>query len=251
MVNVNELYAFLEGTIPSELSCDWDNDGRMCVPDGNKPVKKVLICLDITASAVDYAVEKGFDCIISHHPLVFNPIKRLDCDSPVGKKLCRLVKNDIAAFSFHTRLDKVSGGVNDAIADVLELKNVEDFSDVGRMGEIAPMSVCDFGKMLKDRIRADRVLCVDGGRTVKKIAIVGGSGKGYLEEAFACGCDTFVTGEMPYNCEQDARELGINLICGGHYFTEDVICERIKKLLKNFDSDIVTEKYDSNVAFVI
>ena len=72
----NGLYGFLEQRIPKELSCDWDNDGRMVVPDGDKPIQKVLITLDVTESAIDYAANNGFDCIISHHPILFNPIKK-------------------------------------------------------------------------------------------------------------------------------------------------------------------------------
>ena len=82
--------------------------------------------------------------------------------------------------------------------------------------------VHEFAKDFKEKINADRIVYVDAGKDVSKIAIVGGSGKGYLAEAKEYGCDTFITGEMPYNCEHEAKELGINLICGGHYFTENV-----------------------------
>ena len=251
MANVNELYTYFENAIPKELSCEWDNDGRMCVPSPDREIKKVLICLDINESAVDYAVNNGFDCIVSHHPLIFNSLKNIDAENNVSRKVCKLIKNDIAAFSFHTRLDKVSGGVNDALADILKLKNTEDFSDVGRMGVIEPVCLKDFAEELKIRLCSDRVVCVDGGKKVNKIAVVGGSGKDYLEEALQCGCDTFVTGEMPYNREQDAKEMGINLVCCGHYFTENIVCERLEMLVKNFDSMIYTELYESNPTFAV
>lgn len=251
MTNVNELYLYLENAIPRELSCEWDNDGRMCVPCFNREVKKVLICLDINEDAVDYAAENKFDCIISHHPLIFNPLKNVDAENNVAKKVCKLIKNDIVAFSFHTRLDKVSGGVNDALADIMGLKNTEDFSDVGRMGKIEQVCLKDFAERLKKDLNSDRVICVDGGKKVSKIAVVGGSGKDYLEEALNCGCDTFVTGEVPYNREQDAKEMGINLVCLGHYFTENVVCERLEMLVKNYDSMIYTERFETNPAFTV
>lgn len=246
MATINELYRLLEEHIPAELACDWDNDGRMVVPCGEKKVEKVLICLDVTESAVDYAIEGGFDCIISHHPIIFNSIKNIDSDNYLCRKLCKLIKNGIAVFSFHTRLDKVSGGVNDALADIFELKNIADFSDVGRMGECSPVSLGRFATLVKEWLNTDRPLvCVDSGRKVNKIAIVGGSGKGYLEEAYEKGCDTFITGEMPYNCEHEAKEMGINLICAGHYFTENIVCERVQLLVKNFDLGIYTEIYSN------
>ncbi|MBR5322763.1 MAG: Nif3-like dinuclear metal center hexameric protein [Clostridia bacterium] len=254
MASINELYNRLEEAIPAELSCDWDNDGRMVVPNGEKDVKKALICLDVTESAIDYAIENGFDCIISHHPIIFHGIKNIDADNYLSRKLCKLIKNDISVFSFHTRLDKVSGGVNDAIADLLGLKNVTDFSDVGRMGEIdldKNSSVTEsFAALIKEALNVNGSLTiVDSGRVVKKVAIVGGSGKEYIEEAYECGCDTLITGEAPYNCQQEAKGTGINLVLAGHYFTENVVCPRIEILIKNFDMDIYTEIYnDTNPA---
>ena len=183
--------------------------------------------------------------------MVFDALKSVDGQRAMGRKLCKLIKNDISVMSFHTRLDAVSGGVNDALADALGLKNINDFSDVGRIGEVNKMGVKQFGEMVKKTLGADKVLCVDAGKEVNKIALVGGSGKGYLEEAVSFGCDTFLTGEMPFNYEQEAKELGINLVCAGHYFTENTVCERLVMLLKNLDSGIVVEIYESNPSFVL
>ncbi|MBR6681677.1 MAG: Nif3-like dinuclear metal center hexameric protein, partial [Clostridia bacterium] len=161
MINVNELYKYLSERIPAELSCEWDNDGRRCVPNGNKTVNKALVCLDITNDAIDYAIENKIDCIISHHPLVFKPIKGVDDESYICKRLIKLIKNDIAALSFHTRLDVVEGGVNDVLAGKMELIDVCDFADVGRMGETErEMTVKDFGGLVKNKLGSDRVVCV-------------------------------------------------------------------------------------------
>ena len=85
MKSVNELYGYLNEAIPSELSCDWDNDGRMCIPSPDKQVKKVLVSLDANDDVIDYAAENGFDCIITHHPMIFHPLKNVVFDQP----LCR------------------------------------------------------------------------------------------------------------------------------------------------------------------
>lgn len=250
MVTVNELYGIIDKVVPKELSCEWDNDGRMVVPCTEKTVEKILICLDVTEEAVDYAIEKGFDCIISHHPLIFSPLKAVDADNHICRKVCKLIKNDIAVFSFHTRLDSVGGGVNDALADEIGLREVTKFSDVGRIAHCPPEELCGFVARVKERLSSDRPLVyVDGGKKVSRVAIVGGSGKGYLEEAVENGCDTFITGEMPFNCEHDAKELGINLICAGHYYTENLVCKRIKLLVENKVHGIVTEIYATNPAF--
>ena len=106
-MNVAELYRALDERFPSTLSCDWDNDGLMYCFDKSKQVKKVLITLDVTLDSIKYAVENGFDTIISHHPLIFKPISHLDFEGATGARLKELIKHDISVMSFHTRLDCV------------------------------------------------------------------------------------------------------------------------------------------------
>ncbi len=253
-MTVNGLYRFLEEKMPKDLSCDWDNDGRMVIPEPEKPIKKVLICLDASESAVDHAVENGYDCILTHHPIIFNPIKNIDADNHLGRKLCKLIRNGISVLSFHTRLDSVDGGVNDVFVNTYSkkrmIKNVQRFSDVGRMFELCnPVDLSLTGKfatVVKEIYDVDRPMTVvDCGKYVKKIAVVCGSGKDYLEEAVECGCDTFITGEMPHNRYHDAKELGLNVICLGHYTTENLVCERLKELVLEY-GDVETEIFDTN-----
>ncbi len=251
MINVNELYRFLSEKIPCELSCEWDNDGRMCVPNGEKIVKKALVCLDTTDGAIDFAIANNVDCIISHHPLVFKAIGGIDDGLYICKRLIKLIKNDISALSFHTRLDVVEGGVNDVLCDKMRLHNVSGFADVGRVGEVEETTLKSFGELVKTKLSSDRVVCVDAGKRVKKIAVVGGSGKGYISEAARWGCDTFLTGEMSYDNEHEARETGVNLVCAGHYFTENIVCDRLEELIKSADRDIVVIKTETNPAFCL
>ncbi len=251
MINVNELYSFLSEKIPCELSCEWDNDGRMCVPSGEKTVKKALVCLDITDDAIDFAIANNVDCIVSHHPLVFKAIKGVDDGMYICQRLIKLIKNDISALSFHTRLDVVGGGVNDVLCERIGLYNVCDFADVGRMGQTEQTSLKSFAQTVKTKLCSDRVVCVDAGKKVSKIAVVGGSGKGYIVEAARNGCDTFLTGEMSYDNEHEAKEVGVNLVCAGHYFTENIVCDKLEELIKSADSNIEVIKTETNPAFCL
>ena len=252
-MDIAKLYGELEKRIPRSLSCEWDNDGIMCMSCPEKEVNKVLFALDITEDAVDYAIENGYDCIISHHPLVFAPIKGIDVDNAVSRKLCKLIKNDIAAFSFHTRFDKWKGGVNDAMVRAFQIEDGEDepFSDIGKIFYPEESSVKEFAQDVKDITGSPSVLYVDAGKTVKKVAVVCGSGKGYLQEAIDCGCDTFLTGEMPYNCEIEAKESGINLVCAGHHYSEDIIYDSVKILMFVCDDTIKVDYFNSNPSFYI
>ncbi|MEE1115696.1 MAG: Nif3-like dinuclear metal center hexameric protein, partial [Clostridia bacterium] len=126
-MTVKELYKFLDSRIPSALSCEWDNDGLMCCTEPNRAVKKVLVALDITDDVIDRAIEGGYDVIVSHHPLIFHPIKNITAGESVPNRLIKLVKSGISAMSFHTRLDSLDGGVNDELAKCLGLNNIKPF----------------------------------------------------------------------------------------------------------------------------
>ncbi len=248
-MKVNELYRYLESLIPSCLSCEWDNDGLMCCPDGDKEVKKVLVVLDVTGDVIDEAISGGYDVIISHHPFIFSGIKALNDDNYVAKKAIKAIKSGVSVMSFHTRLDAVTGGVNDSLASLLGLKNVLPFGAenemIGRIGELgSPMSAEDFAKKVKDVLGSPAVLLADGGRPVKKIAIVGGEGGDFLGDAIAAGADTYLSGRLKYHQMTDAKELGINLIEAGHFYTEDPVCEVICEMLSKVSVEAV--RYFSN-----
>ena len=116
-----ELYRYLEEKMPRALSCAWDNDGLMCCPDGGREVRRVLVALDVTAEAVRYAVEGGYDVIVSHHPMIFKGLKAINDEHYVADKAMTLIREWISVMSFHTRLDAVEGGVNDTLANLLGL----------------------------------------------------------------------------------------------------------------------------------
>ena len=242
-MTVREYYKHFCEKIPSGLSLEWDNDGLMCCPDPDREVRRVLVALDITEEVAEKAVAGGFDLIVSHHPLVFRGVKSLTDRDGTGRKLLLLVKNGISAMSFHTRLDAVAGGVNDILAELLELTDVTVFGDegIGRIGAVQPTDPETFAKAVRGALRAPSVKLAVGGSTVSRVAVLGGSGKDDLYAAVAAGADTYVTGELAYHQLVDAPEMGINLVEAGHFYTEYPVCRRIEALLKELDPTVDTE----------
>ena len=108
-----ELYAKIEGFIPRELSCGWDNDGLSVLPDPEHESGKVLVALDVREEVVEYAKKNGFDTVLTHHPLIFSGLKELSGRTVVSSKAAKLIRAGIAAMSFHTRFDALDGGVSD------------------------------------------------------------------------------------------------------------------------------------------
>ncbi len=254
-MTVRELYAKLNEIIPPRFSCEWDNDGLMCCPDGNRQVKKLLIALDVTTATVDKAINEGFDCILSHHPFIFGGLKSITDGVGVEGKAIRLIKNDIAVMSFHTRLDAVEGGVNDTLCRLLGIENVspiyEEEIPLGRVGTLAaPMTAKDFALRVKQTLGAPVVLLSDVGKMSHKVAVVGGSGKDFIELAKASGADTYISGRLDYHPMTDAPDMGeqgINLLEAGHFYTEYPVCSVLADMVNKISPTIECEIYFGNI----
>lgn len=246
-MTIRELYHIFNEKIPASLSCEWDNDGLACCPDGTREVRRVLLTLDVTADAVAKAIETNCDLILAHHPLIFKGVKSLDGNDPVSAKAIDLITHGIAVMSFHTRLDAVLGGVNDVLADLLGLCDVTPFGEeaIGRIGRLPNATAAEeFAQKVKTVLRAPVVLLSDAGIPVQTVAVLGGNGSDDVLAAKAAGADTFVSGELKYHQLTEAPEEGINLISAGHFHTEFPVCQALKKMLTELDPAIETEIYD-------
>jgi dinuclear metal center YbgI/SA1388 family protein len=243
-MTVFDLYRSLENSIPRELSCSWDNDGIMCLPDPSKEVRRVLLSLDATEGAVEYAAENGFDAIVTHHPLIFRPIKTVS-----DSRFMSLIKNDIAVFSFHTRLDAVDGGVNTALSELLGITDTERFGDdgLGVIGNVSPMTDREFVLMAKERLGSPKAEAVLDGKTVTRVAVVGGDGEHYISAASSAGADLYISGRLSYNDMTDASVYGMSMAALGHFYTENPVLDKLEKMIKNVDPAVITDKFDCNV----
>lgn len=234
MTTVKDIFNYLNELAPVELKMDFDNVGIL-VGSKKSPVTKCLIALDITDDVIDEAIALGANLIVSHHPVIFNELKSVLDEDLTGRKLIKLIKNDISAICMHTNLDIAAGGVNDALMSALE-GTVSGYLEpcgtdakgnkvgCGRIGELADaMDLNSFLALCKNALCVNGLRYHDAGLPVKKLAVMGGSGGSCIELAKACGCDTYVTSDIKYNGFLDAKELGINLIDADHFCTENVI----------------------------
>lgn len=248
-MTVKELYSVFSERIPEELREEWDNDGLMCSADTSSEVRRVLCTLDVTEEIVDYAIEQCFDLIISHHPLIFRPLTSVTEDNHVARKVIKLIESGISVFSFHTRADKVSGGVNDRLCDLLGMFDTKPFGEglLGRIGELdEELTIEDFACKVKLATGSDTVRYADGYNSVRRVAVVGGDGKDFVSAAITEGADTFLSGRLSYNVMEEASERGINLVEAGHYFTEQPVTELFRNIVNRADPEVYTEIISSN-----
>lgn len=214
-VTVQQVLQILKELAPPELACSWDNVGLLV--DTGRPVGAVAVALDITADVVQEAAESGCDLIVSHHPVIFNPLKHLGPkDVPA-----LLVKNGISAICMHTNLDAAEGGVNDVLARLFEAEDPEPFGEegIGRVGSVEPTDAKALAALCQSRLNA-HVKLVDAGKPIRRLAMIGGSGGSMLADAAAAGADALLTGEASHHDAIDARAMGLSLIVAGHYSTE-------------------------------
>lgn len=247
---LNEITEFFDLKAPPELSAAWDNDGVMLARDKSRQVSKILLSLDLYPEAAEYAVMNGYDCIITHHPMIFRPINRLTDDNITAKKIFSLLSADISVLSYHTRLDRADDiGVNDVLARLLGMRDIEKFGDddcptLGRIGSIGEMSLDEVAHMARNRLPSDCV-CFSGdpSKKIQRLAVVGGGGKDFIEPAIAAGADALLTGEVSYNAVLDALENGLPIITAGHYQTEAIVLQSLKKALNERFRDIFIDIY--------
>lgn len=239
MTTVGDIYAYMNTLAPLHMKMDWDNVGLLC-GDPADEVTKVLIALDPFAHVCREAVEVGAQLLITHHPLIFHPVKALVEEPGTNRCVRLLCKNGISAISAHTNLDRAPGGVNDVLAEVLGLSNVSVVDPAGvdengnewgllHQGQVPEQSLESFLATVKDALHCDHIRYVSGGKPVKRVCVGGGGCAGMVREAVAAGCDTFVAGDGKYNDFWDAMDLGLNLIDAGHFHTENPVCYYLAK----------------------
>ena len=240
MNTVKDIFAKLCEIAPLELQLDYDNAGFL-IGRADTPVEKALLSLDVTDDVVTEAVERGARLIVSHHPVIWEEMKSLTDQKSGNEKLLRLLENGIAVISMHTNLDIAEGGVNDVLISLLGAKNEGPFDEegCGRKGRLQKaMPLEAFLALCKEKLNTRGLRYYDAGRTVEHIAVLGGAGGSGLIGAWQAGCDTYVTADVKYSVFLQARELGINLIDGDHFCTENVVVPQLKRLLLEIDPSL-------------
>lgn len=244
MAKVKDFYGYLNSIAPFETQEDWDNSG-MLVGDMDAEVKKVAVVLDITHEEIKKAKAIGADLIISHHPVIFNPIKSVTR----GSVPYELVASSINALCCHTPLDIADGGTNDSLAKLLGIEVTRTEDPILRLGTVEPTTAQELAGKIANTLNT-KVRYADAGRKIEKIAICTGAGCLLIEAAGEI--DAFITGDASHHNFLDCIQAGITLIAAGHYETEIVVVPvLVKKLQAQFpDIEIIDIKQENPIKFI-
>lgn len=244
MAKVKDFYGYLNSIAPFETQEDWDNSG-MLVGDMDAEVKKVAVVLDITHEEIKKAKAIGADLIISHHPVIFNPIKSVT----KGSVPYELVASSINALCCHTPLDIADGGTNDSLAELFGIEVTRTEDPILRLGTVEPTTAENLAGKIAKTLNT-KVRYADAGRKIEKIAICTGAGCSLIEAAGEI--DAFITGDASHHNFLDCIQAGITLIAAGHYETEIVVVPvLVKKLQAQFpDIEIIDIKQENPIKFI-
>ena len=253
MTTVQQLYDAMKQIAPLELAEHWDNPGLLVDCGGG--VHRVLVALDITPEVVAEAVEKQCEAIVSHHPVIFSPLKKI---SPQDVPF-RLVQAGISAVCMHTNLDAAEGGVNEVLAGILGMKDLTVFAEgCGRVGSVEEITVPELARKAQQELAARcnapengpavQVKFADAGKPVHRLAVISGAGGSLFADAIAQGADCLLTGEANHHHAIDAKRLGLSLIAAGHYATEfpvtAAVADKLRAALPELDVLVSTANKD-------
>lgn len=240
-MKIREVVDALERFAPLPLQEGFDNAGLQ-VGLTEAEVSGALLCLDVTEQVVDEAVALGCNLIVTHHPLIFRPLKHISDENEVQRTVVKAIRNGVTVVSMHTNIDNARGGVNFKIAEKMRLGNVRFIAGKtvggiecgsGVIGELEePMAADDFVIMLKRTFDVECVQCNTLlRRPIRSVAICGGAGSFLLDEAIQSGADAFVTGEMHYH-EYFGHSQEIQIAVIGHYQSEQYTNEIFESIIR-------------------
>lgn len=231
----------LDRIAPLKTQMDWDNSGLL-VGDPSREITKILVALDATLSVIREAEALGAELVVTHHPIIFHPIKSL----LAGTSPYEAASRGIAVYSAHTCYDMAAGGVNDALADALGLQNrvplweehpgQEGGRTLGFAGNLpCPMSREEFSGWVEEALGQRpgfvRYLPDAGPEIIRRVAVCGGAGTDCLKDAKPLGCEAYITGDVRHHQYLEAAQMGLLLMDAGHFATENVAMPRLREQL--------------------
>lgn len=235
-----EVMDILEENYPADYALNWDNVGLLVGRD-DKEVRRIYVALDADDETIEAAVRWKADMLVTHHPMIFSGLKRINNLDFIGARILKLVQNDISYYAMHTNYDVLGmaelSGRKMSLEDpeVLEVtRDGEQPEGIGRVADLAsPAPLREICWSVKDRFHLGAVKVFgDMDQPVSRIAISPGSGKSMIKAALDKKADVLITGDIDHHTGIDAVAQGLAVIDAGHYGIEHIFIEDVKEYLK-------------------
>lgn len=256
-LKVSDVIKIIEEFAPTKFKEKFDNVGLM-VGDSNLRVSQILVALDCTLEVIDEAIQNNCNLILTHHPLLFNAPQSITMETVIGRKIIKLISNDISVYSAHTNLDSVSGGLNDIVMEILGINNYstmdkssnrpqgDDITGIGRIADLeSAVTLSELCSKVKCAFDIE-YLSFSGEESmlIKKVAVINGSGKEYFQMAKELGANCIITGDTSFHYVSEMCEENIAVIDAGHFNSE---WNAFKHAAKMFDNCLQSRGYKNTV----
>lgn len=243
----SEIMAQLERLAPPQCACVWDNPGLLA-GRAEKEVNKVLIALDATDQVVELAEKEQCDLVLTHHPLIFQPLKKVNDQDFIGRRIVKLIRADISYYAMHTNFDIAPGGMAGLAAKLLGFEPrgpLEETGEwpatgepcgIGAWGVLEqPVTLKELARRVKERFALCAVRVYEADKPealIERVAVCPGSGKGMAEAALSRGAQVLITGDIGHHDGIDAAARGLSIIDGGHYGLEHIFVDFMEAYLR-------------------
>lgn len=246
-MRLKDIITQLDVLSPKKYAEEWDNVGLL-VGDDEQEIRRIMIALDATDYVVEQAVRQKADLLLTHHPMIFRPLKQINNHSMTGRRVLKLASNKIAYYAMHTNFD-IKGGMAELAAKRLGLINyvpldvtvVENGIEegIGRIGMLPnAMKIADIATNVKEEFGLKKVILYGNkAKEVSKIAISPGSGKSEINNAIAKGAELLITGDIGHHEGIDAVDQGLMILDATHYGLEHIFIEFLSDYLLELDTD--------------
>lgn len=247
-MKVKDITAVLEEVAPLSLQEDFDNSGLL-VGDPESEIRSALLCVDITEAVLEEAISLGADMVISHHPVIFHPLKHITCSTYIERVVAGAIRSGIALYASHTNLDSAPDGMSHRLGNLLGLKNVSILvpsafcgggAGTGIVGEPAVQTqMSEFLGFVKSALglKVLRYSDIAGRGKVTRVALCTGAGGAFVGAAKASGAEVYISSDFRYNNFLDA-DRDIVIVDIGHFESEycaiDLLYDIIRKKIPTF-----------------
>ncbi len=231
-MTVQNIYDLIHSVAPFDTQWEGDNSGLL-IGSPSQEISSILFALDVTEPVIDEAVAVGAELIITHHPLMFSPIRSLTDVSCEGRLIRRLIRENISLIAAHTNLDQASGGINDTLAVLCGLTDItgEGFFRSGILPE--EMTARSFADLLAKNLETTVRLMAPEDRMIRRVGLCSGGGSDYWIQAAENKCDAFVSGEIRHHHALAMADAGIAAFECGHFATEEPGLSALAEALQN------------------
>lgn len=248
----SEIIERLELLAPASYACDWDNPGLLA-GRMEKDVKNVLVALDVTDAVVEQALSRQVDMLITHHPLIFGSIKKVNDQDLTGRRLIKLIQADISYYAMHTNFDVAPGCMADLAAERLGIRPegpLESTGEaegkpigIGKIGTLmSPVMLEEMGALVKERFDLPFVTVYGLGQVKEPITRIGispGAGNSMIAHGLAAGVQVLITGDIGHHSGIDAVGGGMAVIDAGHYGLEHIFVEYMVHYLQKQFGEVI------------